>query len=96
MKEKNAEEVIKKIVLARFSGEVIKDELLEELKKMEPDYFWEFMLKETAKHKDKTIKNRKIDIYNLQLIYWTFGEHEISNERKKKFYDSLMLGKIIK
>ena len=89
MEEKENYEIIKKIVSSLLSGTIIEDELLLKLKNMDPDYVWNTIACEYKKHNGKASKNSVNDIYNLQLIYWTIKNIDVTDERKKVFYDSL-------
>lgn len=89
MEEKENYEIIKKIVSSLLSATIIEDELLLKLKNMDPDYVWNTIACEYKKHNSKASKNSVNDIYNLQLIYWTIKNIDVTDERKKVFYDSL-------
>lgn len=98
MKEKNTDVIIKKIACSRFSDVIIDDELLLELKNIDPNYFWGLMIKEAKRYKNETKipKDNVVDIYNLQLIYWVFSDTKITDIKKRKFYDSLIHNEMVK
>lgn len=98
MEEKSADAIIKKIACSRFSGVVIEDELLMELMNIKPAYFWNLMIKEAENYNDevKNNLNKVVDIYNLQLIYWALNNDEITEIKKREFFDSLTENEMVK
>lgn len=89
MEEKENYKIIKKIVSSLPSRMIIEEELILKLKSMNPDYVWNTIAFKYKKYNGKAFKNSANDIYNLQLIYWKVINIDLTDERKKVFYNSL-------
>ena len=88
---------IKQIILNIFLGNIISDDDLEVIQQVKnKESIWDLLNKELRKlesEKENIIFNpdKQINyIFNMQLIYWTISECEITSDKRKKFYDALV------